>query len=261
MYRPHPSLMPVILVLALFSITCGGTEEAPAPADESAPAAEPQAAARSESAPALDPESTPERWFEPAPAPRPLMDPSSEAMNVEAPGTFRAVFDTTKGEFTVDVHRDWAPRGADRFYNLVREGYYDGNRFFRVMDGFVAQFGLNGDPQLNSIWRNADILDDPSNQGNTRGRLTFAHGGPNTRSTQLFINLGDNINLDLDFPAFGEVIDGLGVVGSLYSGYGEGAPRGRGPDQGRIQREGNRYLEREFPQLDYIRTARIIAER
>lgn len=258
MSRQRPFIMLAILVLAFGLVACGGTEETPTPAADPTPAESPQPADE----PATDPQ--PEPAPEPAPEPTPtapLLDPDSPAMNVEAPGTYRVLFDTTKGEFTVEVHRDWAPRGADRFYNLIREGYYDGNRFFRVVDGFVVQFGVNGDPALNRVWRDADILDDEPQQGNTRGRLTFAHGGPNTRSTQLFINLGDNINLDLDFPAFGEVIDGIGVVDSLYSGYGDGPPYGRGPDQSRVQTEGNRYLDQEFPQLDYVRAATIIAER
>lgn len=198
----------------------------------------------------------------PEPGANPLMNPASPDMNATAPSLYRVLFDTTRGEFTLEVQRDWAPIGADRFYNLVREGFYDGARFFRVIDGFVAQFGISGDPELSEIWREATIADDPPNEKNTRGRITFANAGANTRTVQLFINLGDNLNLDLQgFPPFGEVVEGMGVVQSLYSEYGEGPPRGRGPNQGRIQSEGNRYLERDFPQLDYVKTARIVGER
>ena len=144
----------------------------------------------------------------------------------------------------------------------MRAGYYDDNRFFRVLDGFVAQFGMHGDPAVYEAWDRAELVDDPDGEMNTRGRITFAHGGADTRTTQLFINLADNLRLDtMGFPPFGEVVDGMDVVMSLHSGYGEGAPRGAGPDQGSIGAEGNEYLAREFPDLDYITSARVIAER
>jgi len=184
----------------------------------------------------------------------PLLYPRAPDMNMEAPPTYRARFETSKGDFVIEVHRDWAPIGADRFYNLVRNGYYDGVRFFRVIDGFMAQFGMNGDPLVTAQWRVATLQDDPVVQSNTRGTVTFAMTGqPNSRTTQIFINYGDNSNLDgMGFAPFGEVVEGMEVAASLYSGYGEGAPRGRGPDQGQIQARGNEYLEADFPNLDYV---------
>ena len=176
----------------------------------------------------------------------------------QAPATFNANFDTSKGLFVVTVHRDWAPNGADRFYNLVKNGFYDDVRFFRVIDGFMAQFGIHGIPAVASAWNNANIKDDPVKQTNKRGLVTFATRGPNTRTTQLFINFGDNAGLDKQgFSPFGEVTKGMDVVDKIYNGYGEGAPRGKGPDQGRLQAEGNAYLAKDFPKLDYIKTATI----
>lgn len=186
-----------------------------------------------------------------------LMKP--ETLTAEAPASYTVKFDTSKGEFTVEVHREWAPNGADRFYNLVKGGFYDETRFFRVLDGFVAQFGINGDPAVSAVWREATIEDDPVKQSNLRGTLTFATSGPDSRTTQLFINFKDNKNLDgMGFSAFGKVASGMDVVDSLFKGYGEGAPRGRGPSQARIQSEGNEYLKKEFPNLDYVRTATIV---
>lgn len=199
-----------------------------------------------------------------APAPAPnldaLKDPSK--LTEEAPATFKAKFTTTKGDVVVEVHRDWAPKGADRFYNLVKNGYYTDIAFFRVIQSprkFMAQFGIHGDPVIGAAWREARIQDDPQKESNTRGRITFATAGPNTRTSQLFINYADNSNLDsMGFAPFGEVVSGMDVVDSLYSGYGEGAPRGRGPDQGRLQAEGNTYLKAEFPELDYLKSASIV---
>jgi len=187
-------------------------------------------------------------------------NPASAAMTVRAPATFRARLETSKGAFVIEVHREWAPLGADRFYNLVTSGYYDGTRVFRVIPGFMAQFGIHGDPQVAAVWRDARIPDDPVRQHNTRGMVSFATAGPGTRTTQLFINYGDNSRLDgMGFSPFGRVVEGIDVVDRFYAGYGEGAPRGRGPDQGRVQAEGNAYLEREFPELDYVTRATIIA--
>jgi peptidyl-prolyl cis-trans isomerase A (cyclophilin A) len=181
-------------------------------------------------------------------------------MNEKAPDTFRVAFETTRGDFVVEARRDWAPMGVDRFYNLVREGFFDGVRFFRVIGGFMAQFGISGNAQVAATWQEARIPDDPVVASNTRGKVSFAMAGPGSRTTQLFINYADNSRLDdMGFSPIGEVIEGMEVVDSLHSGYGEGAPRGRGPDQGRIQREGNAYLEKEFPDLDWIRSARILA--
>jgi peptidyl-prolyl cis-trans isomerase A (cyclophilin A) len=186
-----------------------------------------------------------------------LSDPAS--LNEKAPAVYQAKFDTSKGSFVIEVHRDWAPNGADRFYNLVKNGFYNDVRFFRVLDGFMAQFGINGNPSLSAVWRNANIKDDPVKQSNTRGTVTFATAGPNTRTTQVFINFGDNAGLDgQGFSPFGKVVSGMDVVDALYGGYGEGPPRGDGPDQGRVQAQGNAYLEKAFPKLDYVKTATIV---
>jgi peptidyl-prolyl cis-trans isomerase A (cyclophilin A) len=185
-----------------------------------------------------------------------LADPA--ALNAKAPAVYQAKFDTSKGPFVIEVHRDWAPQGADRFYNLVKNGFFDNARFFRVIEGFMVQFGINGDPKIAAVWRDADIKDDPVKQSNERGTITFATAGPNTRTTQVFINFADNAALDgQGFSPFGKVVSGMEVVDSLYGGYGEGAPNGNGPDQGRIQSQGNAYLEQDFPKLDFIKTATI----
>jgi peptidyl-prolyl cis-trans isomerase A (cyclophilin A) len=183
---------------------------------------------------------------------------SPAALNERAPATYKAQFDTSKGVFVVEVRRDWAPNGADRFYNLVKNGFYDNARFFRVVDRFMVQFGIHGDPRVSAQWSNANIPDDPVKQSNKRGFITFATSGPNSRTSQVFINFGDNSRLDRDgFSPFGQVVSGMNVVDTLYSGYGEGAPGGKGPHQGRIQAEGNAYLSKEFSRLDFIRKATI----
>ena len=188
-----------------------------------------------------------------------LVKPDSAAIATPAPDLFKVAVETSKGNFTIMAHRDWAPRGVDRFYHLVQLGYFDDARFFRVLSGFMAQFGINGDPRVNAAWEPLRIEDDPVKQMNKRGMVTFATGGPNTRTTQLFINYGDNRNLDgMGFAPIGEVVDGMAVVDSLYADYGEGAPDGAGPDQTRIANEGNKYLTQSFPKLDFIRRARIV---
>jgi peptidyl-prolyl cis-trans isomerase A (cyclophilin A) len=185
-----------------------------------------------------------------------LMNPA--ALNAPAPATYKAKFDTSKGAFEIEVHRDWAPAGADRFYNLVKNGFFDNARFFRVVSGFMVQFGIHGDPNVSAQWRQARINDDPVKQSNGRGMVTFATAGPNTRTTQVFINFADNARLDgMGFAPFGQVVSGMNVVDSLYNGYGEGAPSGRGPDQGRMQQEGNAYLMKDFGKLDFIKKASI----
>ncbi len=193
-----------------------------------------------------------------APSPlRPLLDPPHATE--QAPDRFRVRFETTKGPFVIEVTRAWAPRGADRFYNLVRVGYYDDVAFFRVIENFMVQFGIHGDPAVNAAWRQARIPDDPVSQSNKRGMVTYAMAGPDTRTTQLFINFRDNAGLDgQGFSPFGRVVEGLSVVDSLYSGYGEGAPSGMGPEQGRAQGEGNAYLKSRFPKLDFVKTARLV---
>ena len=185
------------------------------------------------------------------------------ALKEMAPPEFKVNFDTSAGIFEVEVHRDWAPNGADRFYNLVKNGFFDNARFFRVISGFMVQFGLNGDPPVNAVWREARIPRDPVKEGNKRGNITFAmqggSNGPDTRTTQVFINFRDNSNLDpLGFAAFGRVTKGMDVVDKLYAGYGEGAPGGNGPAQERLQSEGNAYLTKEFPKMDYIKKATIM---
>jgi peptidyl-prolyl cis-trans isomerase A (cyclophilin A) len=180
------------------------------------------------------------------------------ALNEKAPANYKARFDTSKGIVVIDVRRDWAPNGADRFYNLVKNGFYDDARFFRVISGFMVQFGINGDPKISAPWRTATIKDDPVKQSNKRGYITFATSGPDSRTSQVFINFGDNAGLDRQgFSPFGQVSSGMEVVDALYSGYGEGAPQGRGPDQSRVQREGNNYLMKDFPRLDYVKKASI----
>lgn len=172
--------------------------------------------------------------------------------NEPAPATYSVVFDTTRGPVTVEVTRADAPNGADRFYNLVKAQYFDGARFFRVVPRFVVQFGIAGDPKVYAKW-NVPIKDDPVKVSNTRGTLCFAAASaPNTRTTQLFINLGDNQRLDAQgFAVFGKVVSGMDAVDHIYSGYGQK------PDQEQIEKQGNAYLEQNFPSLDYIKTARI----
>ena len=181
------------------------------------------------------------------------------ALNETAPDEFRVKFDTSGGEFTIEVHRDWAPHGADRFYNLVKNGFYNEVRFFRVIENFMVQFGIHGDPAVTAVWREARIAVDPVKQSNRRAYITYAMAGsPDTRTTQVFINFGNNSSLDRQgFAPFGRVVDGMRVVDRIYDGYGEGAPRGRGPTQGRLQAEGNAYLNEDFPRLDHIKTATI----
>ena len=173
----------------------------------------------------------------------------------KAPDSYKAKFDTTKGLVVIEVHREWAPLGADRFYNLVKNGFYDDIRFFRVLDGFMAQFGMHGDPSIQSAWGRSNFMDDPVKQSNKRGYVTFAKSSaPNSRSTQVFINFVDNASLDgQGFAPFGQVVEGMDKVDKLYSGYG----RQNVPDQGRITTEGNAYLAKEYPRLDYIKKATV----
>lgn len=186
-----------------------------------------------------------------------LRNPSG--LNETAPATFAANFDTSAGAFVITVHRDWAPHGADRFYNLVKHGFYNDARFFRAVSGFMVQFGLHANPVISTLWREARIPADKVTQSNRRGYVTFAMGAsPDTRTTQVFINFVNNTRLDaMGFAPFGEVTSGMDAVDKIYTGYGEGAPRGKGPAQPRIQAEGNAYLSKEFPRLDYIKSATI----
>jgi peptidyl-prolyl cis-trans isomerase A (cyclophilin A) len=186
------------------------------------------------------------------------LDPSKATE--KAPEVFKAKFTTTKGDFVIEVHRDWAPQGADRFYNLVKMGFYNEDRFFRAVEGFMVQFGLHGLPEVNRKWQSANIPDDPVKQSNKKGYVTFAMRGlGGTRTTQIFINYADNGRLDgMGFAPFGQVVEGMDVVDRFYKGYGEGAPKGQGPDQGRIQSQGNEYLQGSFPMLDWVKVAQIV---
>ena len=187
-----------------------------------------------------------------------LKNPAS--LTEKAPENYKVSFDTSAGSFIVDVHRAWAPLGADRFYNLVKNGWYDNARFFRVISNFMVQFGISGDPALNKVWQGARIGVDPVKESNLRGFITYAMAGtPDSRTTQVFINFRDNPGLDRQgFAPFGQVTKGMDVVDKLYAAYGEGAPSGGGPSQGRLQAEGNAYLMKEFPKLDYIKKASIL---
>ncbi len=188
-----------------------------------------------------------------------LMNPA--ALVAKAPDVYQVKFTTTKGDFTVEVHRDWAPLGADRFYNLARNGFFTNASFFRVVPNFIVQFGIPASPAVANVWQNAKFRDDPVKQSNKKGTIVFATAGPNTRTTQLFINLGDNAGLDRQgFAPFGTVAEGMDVVQQLYSGYGDGSDMGgRGPLQDRIQKEGKPYLDKGFPLLDSIKTATVAA--
>jgi peptidyl-prolyl cis-trans isomerase A (cyclophilin A) len=191
-------------------------------------------------------------------SPQPSGQPA-KTVPKHAPETFRAAFDTSKGVFVVEVTRAWAPRGADRFYELVLKQFYDGARFYRVVPRFVVQFGLKGDPATDRYWSTMYIPDDPVSQNNKRGTLSFAMAGAATRTTQVFINLQDNFRLDnMGFAPFGQVVSGMDVVDQLFKGYGDAPPGGVGPEQSRIREEGNEYLDRYFPRLDYIKTARVL---
>jgi peptidyl-prolyl cis-trans isomerase A (cyclophilin A) len=191
-------------------------------------------------------------------SPQPSGQPA-KTVPKRAPETFRAAFDTSKGVFVVEVTRAWAPRGADRFYELVLKQFYDGARFYRVVPRFVVQFGLKGDPATDRYWSTMYIPDDPVTQNNKRGTLSFAMAGAATRTTQVFINLQDNFRLDnMGFAPFGQVVSGMDVVDQLFKGYGDAPPGGVGPEQSRIREEGNEYLDRYFPRLDYIKTARVL---
>jgi peptidyl-prolyl cis-trans isomerase A (cyclophilin A) len=180
-----------------------------------------------------------------------LLNPAS--LHAKAPAVFKARFTTTAGDFVVEVHRDWAPLGADRFYNLVRNGYFTNASFFRVVPGFVVQFGLSANPAVNKVWKDAKIQDDPVVQSNKRGFLVFATAGPNTRTTQLFINFGDNARLDgMGFAPFGTVVEGMDVVDKIYPGYGES------PRQDLLTDQGDTYVAANFPKIDKIKLARIV---
>lgn len=191
------------------------------------------------------------------PAPDPLRKPT--LANQKAPDKFRVQFDTTQGKIVLDVDRAWSPNGADRFYNLVKIGFFEEIAFFRVIEKFMAQFGIHGDPAISRLWKLATIKDDPVVGSNLRGTLSFAKTNqPNTRTTQIFINFSDNVNLDgMGFSPFARIVEGMEVVDKIYK-IGEGGPRGPGPNQQRIQTQGNAFLKQQYPKLDYIKSAKIL---
>lgn len=194
--------------------------------------------------------------------PSPLLEPDLQALNAPSPDVYKVKFVTTKGDFVVEVHRDWSPNGADRLYWLAKNGFYDDVRFFRVIKGFMAQFGYHGDPKVIKTWSSLTIQDDPVVQSNLRGYVTYAKSGlPNSRTTQLFINYVDNPFLDQSgFSPIGKIVEGMDVVDNLYGGYGESAPQGSGPTQMEIRNSGNSYLAKNFPDLDYIKKTIVITD-
>ncbi len=222
-----------LLVAASLVGACGGGE----PKQEEA---QPQ-----EAAPAVDPSS-------------PLLTPGD--LTEIAPETYRVRFETSVGAIVVQVNKAWSPNGADRFYNLVKNGYYDDTRFYRVVEGFMAQFGLKGVNAIDQAWRDATFPDDPFTQSNRRGTITFAHAGPDTRTTQVFFNFKDNAHLDESgFTPFGEIVEGLDVLDKVYSGYGELPPAGKGPDYATAWVQGNKYLDENFPEMTKVVSATLEA--
>ncbi len=261
-YRRPMTRLALILVMALGACDSKSTDAKPAATDKAAakapdkgtdPAKKADDPATAKKDADADEAADGDAAIDPA-----LLDPAKATE--QAPDTFKAKFETTKGAFVIEVDRSKSPQGADRFYNLVKIGFFTDTAFFRAIDGFMVQFGLHGQPAVNKAWRMARIDDDPVKGSNKRGMVTFAkQSAPNTRTTQIFINYKNNANLDgMGFSPFGEVVEGMDIVDGLYKGYGEGAPRGRGPSQGRITSEGNAYLEKDFPELDYIKSATII---
>ena len=248
-------VLSLLLSLSVFAVGCG-SKEAEQPAEK--PSVE--QIKKATQVPELKALNTGDGGNEP------LRNPS--LATATAPAEFTVMLHTTKGDVLLEIHRDWAPNGADRLYNLVKVGYFQDVAFFRVIGGFMAQFGMHGDPIINTAWKNSTIADDPVRESNRRGFVTFAQtNAPNSRSTQLFINYGNNKNLDsMRFAPIGKVIDepgkggGMSVIDALYAEYGEGAPRGRGPSQGKLAAQGNTYLHTEYPNLDYIISARVCGE-
>jgi peptidyl-prolyl cis-trans isomerase A (cyclophilin A) len=194
-----------------------------------------------------------------------LLSPTPRDLAWTGPDSFLVVFETSRGSFTVAAHRDWSRLGADRLHFLVTHGYYDGARFFRVVPGFVVQWGIAGNPALSAVWTDRNLPDEPVRQSNTRGRLAYARAGPNTRSVQLYVNLGDNRRLDttstFGFPPIGEVTSGLGVIDSMYAEYScRRGSQGTCPSQDSLEAKGNAFAERVYPKLDFIKRARVVRE-
>ena len=270
-----PNCIAAFILVGLLAIqaACSGSRESqqappPPPAEQSKTAPPPEAPPEVKPTPS-EPEPTPVEPTEKAPPKEPLpgkatpkpkpAGPNPALLNPslakeKAPAQFRVKFETTKGPFIAEVTRASAPLGADRFYNLVKMGFYNDVAFFRVVDGFVAQFGIHGDPKVNEKWESASFNDDPTRESNVRGAISFATRGPNTRTTQLFINFGDNSQLNSrGFASFAKVVEGMEVVDQLYKGYGDGGPR-----QDLIQSQGNAYLRAQFPKLDFIKRASLV---
>jgi peptidyl-prolyl cis-trans isomerase A (cyclophilin A) len=247
----------IVAAAAVGAVSCKKNEAPTAePAQQAAP---PAAPSPPPTPPPSEPPPTPPHAAEPPAAAKvpPGLDPAK--LTEKAPAKYKAKFTTSRGDFVIEVHRDWAPIGADRFYNLVKSGFFDNTRFFRVIKGFMVQWGIHGEPAVNAAWREARIKDDPVKESNKRGYISFATAGPDTRTTQLFINFADNGSLDgSGFAPIGKVITGMNVVDGLFAEYGEGAPGGAGPSQPRMQDEGNAYLNKDFPKLDYIKSAKIV---
>lgn len=251
-----------IFVTALAALALAGCKKQEQ-AQQTPPPEQPKTESPSQPAPAATPETKPAESV-PAPVAKPAEAPrnytrelvSPKKLTEQAPDSYRVKFDTTRGTFTVTVTRAWAPLGADRFYNLVKHHFYDNAAFFRVVPQFVVQFGISENPQVSAAWKHTDIKDDPVTQTNKRGAITFATAGPNTRTTQVFINLKDNGRLDgMGFAPFG-VVDGSGmnVVEMMYEGYGDNA----GPDQDQLEKQGDPYLKKGWPKLDYIKSATLV---
>jgi peptidyl-prolyl cis-trans isomerase A (cyclophilin A) len=181
------------------------------------------------------------------------------APKVVVPGVFRVKFETTQGDFVVEATREWAPHGVDRFHELVRMRYFDQSRFYRVLPGFIAQFGVHRDFKIQNLWNTLHIVDDPPKEKNLRGTLAFAQSGASTRSTQMFINLADNAVLDEQrFVPFAKIVDGMEVVDKFYSGYGDVRPEGKNIDPGRVEEEANEYLVPRFPKMDFVKRASLL---
>ncbi|HQP36518.1 MAG TPA: peptidylprolyl isomerase [Polyangiaceae bacterium] len=249
------SRLPLILtVLATFAIAPACDKQSEEPSRAAAAPSQTEAPKATATVPVATAQPTvaaaPEQSA--APVPPALLKPADA--KEKAPAKYKVKFATTKGDFVVEVSRDWAPLGADRFYNLVKIGFFTDVAFFRVVENFVVQFGLHGSPEVNTVWRQAQIKDDPqTKQSNLKGTLTFAKAGPDTRTTQLFVNFKDNDRLDkMGFPPFGKVVEGMSVIESINKEYGES------PNQAQIQSQGNAYLKANFPRLDYVKSATIV---
>ena len=240
------------VAVLVFAVIFGFVAQVSAQVPAQAPA-KPKAATAPKAGTAAKTAASPARAYD-----RTLLRPA--LLKEKAPDTYQVKFTTTRGEFTVTVTRAWAPNGADRFYNLVKHHFYDNASFFRVIPNFMAQFGLSAYPPVSAAWERATIKDDPVTQSNKRGYVTFATAGPNTRTTQVFINFKDNSRLDRDgFTPFGKIDDqGMKVVDMLYDLYGEGAPNGNGPEQDKISKQGKPYLDKGWPKLDSIKTATLV---